>query len=96
MSYPLSTINTIILSYSILFLLFTTFLSIQPIYFAEAQNSTNAQNNTNLIFSFFFLSVILHHIIEEIIHRQHKLCKNDMAKKLEQIHKEIIQSPPNV
>lgn len=50
MSYPLSTINTIILSYSILFLLFTTFLSIQPIYFAEAQNSTNAQNNTHQIY----------------------------------------------
>ena len=49
MSYPLSTINTIILSYSILFLLFTTFLSLQPIYFAEAQNSTNAQNNTHQI-----------------------------------------------
>lgn len=50
MSYPLSTINTIILSYSILFLLFTTFLSLQPIYFAEAQNSTNAQNNTHQIY----------------------------------------------
>jgi acetyl esterase/lipase len=50
MSYPLSTINTIILSYSILFLLFTTFLSIQPIYFAEAQNSTNAQNDTHQIY----------------------------------------------
>jgi monoterpene epsilon-lactone hydrolase len=50
MSYPLSTINTIILSYSILFLLFTTFLSIQPIYFAEAQNSTNAQSNTHQIY----------------------------------------------
>ena len=50
MSYPLSTINTIILSYSILFLLFTTFLSIQSIYFAEAQNSTNAQNNTHQIY----------------------------------------------
>ena len=50
MSYPLSTINTIILSYSILFLLFTTFLSLQPIYFAEAQNSTNAHNNTHQIY----------------------------------------------
>ena len=50
MYYPLSTINTIILSYSILFLLFTTFLSLQPIYFAEAQNSTNAQNNTHQIY----------------------------------------------
>ena len=50
MSYPLSTINTIILSYSILFLLFTTFLSIQPIYFAEAQNLTNAQSNTHQIY----------------------------------------------
>jgi hypothetical protein len=50
MSYPLSTINTIILSYSILFLLFTTFLSLQPIYFAEAQNSTDAQNNTHQIY----------------------------------------------
>lgn len=38
------------MSYSILFLLFTTFLSIQPIYFAEAQNSTNAQNNTHQIY----------------------------------------------
>ena len=50
MYYPLSTINTIILSYSILFLLFTTFLSLHPIYFAEAQNSTNAQNNTHQIY----------------------------------------------
>jgi len=50
MYHPLSTINTIILSYSILFLLFTTFLSLQPIYFAEAQNSTNAQNNTHQIY----------------------------------------------
>lgn len=50
MSYLLLTINTIILSYSILFLLFTTFLSIQPIYFAEAQNSTDAQNNTHQIY----------------------------------------------
>lgn len=50
MYYPLSTINMIILSYSILFLLFTTFLSLQPIYFAEAQNSTNAQNNTHQIY----------------------------------------------
>jgi monoterpene epsilon-lactone hydrolase len=50
MSYSLSTINTIIMSYSILFLLFTTFLSLQPIYFAEAQNSTNAQNNTHQIY----------------------------------------------
>jgi epsilon-lactone hydrolase len=50
MSYPSSTINTIILSYSILFLLFTTYLSIQPIYFAESQNSTNAQNNTHQIY----------------------------------------------
>jgi epsilon-lactone hydrolase len=38
------------MSYSILFLLFTTFLSLQPIYFAEAQNSTNAQNNTHQIY----------------------------------------------
>ena len=38
------------LSYSILFLLFTTFLSLHPIYFAEAQNSTNAQNNTHQIY----------------------------------------------
>jgi acetyl esterase/lipase len=50
MSYPLSTINMIILSYPILFLLFTTFLSLQPIYFAEAQNSTDAQNNTHPIY----------------------------------------------
>jgi len=50
MYYPLSTINTIILYYSILFLLCTTFLSLQPIYFAEAQNSTNAQNNTHQIY----------------------------------------------
>jgi monoterpene epsilon-lactone hydrolase len=50
MSYPLSTINTIILSCSILFLLFTSFLSLQPIYFADAQNSTDAQNNTHQIY----------------------------------------------
>ena len=50
MYYLLSTINTIILSYSILLLLFTTFLSLHPIYFAEAQNSTNAQNNTHQIY----------------------------------------------
>ena len=50
MYYPLSTINTIILYYSILFLLCTTFLSLHPIYFAEAQNSTNAQNNTHQIY----------------------------------------------
>jgi epsilon-lactone hydrolase len=50
MSYPLSTINTIIMSYSILFLLFTTFLILQPIYFVEAQNSTNAQNNSHQIY----------------------------------------------
>ena len=50
MSYPLSTINTIIMSYSISFLLFTTFLILQPIYFVEAQNSTNAQNNSHQIY----------------------------------------------
>jgi epsilon-lactone hydrolase len=47
MSYPLLTLNTIILSCSLLFLLFTTFLSLKPIYFAEAQNSTNDVQNNN-------------------------------------------------
>ena len=50
MSYPLLTMTTITLYFSILFLLFTTLLSSSPMHFSEAQNSTNIQNDTHQIY----------------------------------------------